>query len=92
MDWSLVFGMLSILFALLNVVFTFIRKDCKAFMFASLSFTILTVYAAHANDLRIINSLGFDRDLMSTHIFLDAALASIAINAVGLFGKRRKKQ
>jgi len=91
MDWTMAFGMLSILFALLNAAFTFMRKDSRVFMFASLSLTILTLYAACMNDKRIIDSMGFDRDILSAHIFLDLGLISIAVNSIGLFGMRKRK-
>ena len=92
MDWSMVFAVFSIVFAALNLLFAFMGKDSKVFMFASLSLTILAVYAAYANDLRIIKSMGFDRDIMSSYIFVDASLVSIAVNGLGLFFGRRKRK
>ena len=88
-DPTLVFGILAIICALLNVVFTLTGRDSRFFMFASLSFTALTLYVSRGNDLRIVENIGMDEDLMFTPLLLVPTLASILINSIGLFGKKK---
>lgn len=87
----LIFGMAAIFFAVLNVIFTFKKKEAKWFRFLSLSFTILTLCTQY-NDVCqwVINN--------HTSALLDVvpympkplwalSILSILINSVSLFSK-----
>lgn len=87
-EWAL-FGGLAILAAIMNIVFTIKGRDSRVFMFASLSFTALALYALRICDLEIVKRWGKDEDLMFTPILFLPMLASILINSIGLFGKRK---
>ena len=87
-EWA-IFGALAVATAIMNVVFTIKGQDSRVFMFASLSFTALTLYASRIGDLQIVASMGADEDLMFTPILLLPTLVSILINSIGLFGKRK---
>lgn len=87
-EWA-IFGALAVAAAIMNVVFTIKGRDSRVFMFASLSFTALTLYASRIGDLQIVASMGADEDLMFTPILLLPTLVSILINSIGLFGKRK---
>lgn len=87
-EWAM-FGALAVAAAIMNVVFTIKGRDSRVFMFVSLSFTALALYASRVGDLRIVASMGADEDLMFTPILLLPTLASILINSIGLFGKRK---
>ena len=88
-NWVFLFGIFSIVATILNVVFVLAGKDSRIFMFAGLSFTALTICAAYAGDLRIVEGMGADRDLMFTPILFGPVVISILINSIGLFGKRK---
>ena len=90
MDWSLMLGLLAIIAAVLNVVFTLTGRDSKGFMYDSLSFTLLTLCFSYENDLKFVAQHGLDRDVIATPILFGPVLASIAVNSIGLFGKRKK--
>lgn len=88
-EWA-IFCALAFATAIMNVVFTIKGRDSRVFMFASLSFTALTLYASRIGDLQIVASMGADEDLMFTPILLLPTLASILLNSIGLFGRRKK--
>ena len=81
---------LAIITALLNVVFTLLRRDSRIFMFASLSLTLLTVCEAYCSDISIIQTHGYDADLLAIELYRLPVIASILINSVGLIGIFRK--
>lgn len=89
----LLFGVLAIGCAIMNVVFTLSNKDAQWFRFLSLSFTALTVTAFYgAEATRVINEdwIGL-MDVMptvSTMLWVCVA-ASIAINSISLFKKTK---
>ena len=88
-NWFLVFGLISIIATILNVVFTLAGRDSRIFMFAGLSFTALTLCASYVGDLQIVASMGMDRDLMFTPLLFGPTILSILMNGIGLFGKRK---
>lgn len=49
-EWAM-FGALAVATAIMNAVFTIKGRDSRVFMFASLSFTALTLYASRIGDL-----------------------------------------
>jgi len=88
-NWVLVFGLFSIIAAILNVAFTLAGRDSRIFMFAGLSFTALALCASYVGDLRIVAGMGPDRDLMFTPLLFGPTILSILVNSIGLFGKRK---
>ena len=87
--WWLIFGVLAIIAAIFNVVFTLRGKDSRLFMFLSLSLTILTLCTSFMEDQRIAEHIGFVHDVMFSPLLFSPAIASIVINSVGLL-KRKK--
>ena len=90
----LLFGIIAIITAILNVIWTIRHRETKFFRFISLSFTALTLCAFYsmANHWSIIGDESALLDVMPT---LSKALwfltiASIIINGISLIPKREK--
>jgi hypothetical protein len=87
----LVFGLLAIIFAILNVIWTLKRKDAKWFRYFSLSFTILTLCAEYSQVNQWVVKEDWDALLdvipYTADGICDLAIASILINSVSLFHK-----
>lgn len=85
----LILGIVSIIFALLNVIFAIKNKSSKWYRFCSLSLTALTVCAFYSDAaLRVVKEDW--AGLMDTMPTMNKALwilviLSIAINSVSLF-------
>lgn len=89
----LLFGVLAIGCAIMNVVFTLSNKDAQWFRFLSLSFTALTVTAFYGEEAtRVINEdwIGL-MDVMPTvsNMLWVCVAASIAINSISLIKKMK---
>jgi formate hydrogenlyase subunit 3/multisubunit Na+/H+ antiporter MnhD subunit len=89
----LALGIVSIVFAILNVVYTSQNKNTKWFRFLSLSFTALTVCSFYADGAARVANEDWG-GLMDTMPTMSKALwicviLSIAINSISLFkGKK----
>ena len=87
----LLFGIVAIIMAILNVVWTVLHRDAKWFRFISLSFTAFTLCAF----LKLTNGWVAGEDwsaLMDVMPTLSRAVwilagASVAINSISLFKK-----
>ena len=90
----LFFGIIAMIMAVLNVVWTIRHREAKCFRFISLSFTALTLCAfySQANHWATIGDSSALLDVMPT---LSKALwfltiASIIVNGISLFAKNDK--
>lgn len=89
--WIL-FSIIAIVTALLNVIWTLKGKETKWFMFISLSFTALTLCAFYSANAQWVNhedwsALADVVPTMSKSLWT-CTIASIVINSVSLFKKR----
>jgi len=88
----LIWGLIAILFAILNVYRTMKNKEAKWFRYLSLSATILTLCAEYS----VLNQWVIDKDWSAlldvapymTDILWFLSITSIVINSVSLFYKR----
>ena len=85
----LILGIVSIIFALLNVIFAIKNKSSKWYRFCSLSLTALTVCAFYSEAASLVVKEDW-AGLMDTMPTMNKALwilviLSIAINSVSLF-------
>lgn len=85
MDMAILFGLLAISGAIVNVILSLMGKDARDFMFLSLSFTAITVCFAYDS------IVGLERDLvLRSDNWFALTIASILINSVALI--RRPKR
>lgn len=88
--WVLL-GLLTFIFAILNVVWTWKHKDAKWFRYFSLSFTILTLCAEYNQVSQWVVNEDWSALLDVVPYMPDSlwalAIASILINGVSLFHK-----
>ena len=93
MDKCLLLGIVAIIAAILNVIWTVRRREAKWFRFISLSFTAITVcaYYSLANHWVLTGAADQLLDVMPTlsEILWFLTAASILINSVSLFKKNR---
>ena len=91
--WFL-FGIIAIIFAILNVVWTMKHKEAKWFRYFSLSFTIFTLCAEYGQMSQwVVNedwSALLDVVPYTPGILWALAIASVLINGVSLFPKPDK--
>lgn len=85
----LILGVVSIIFALLNIIFSFKNKSLKWYRFCSLSLTALTVCAFYSEAATRVVKEDW-AGLMDTMPTMNKALwvlviLSIAINSISLF-------
>ena len=81
MDYSILFGLLAMIAAAVNVVLTLMGRDAKV-LFLSLSLTALAVCFAYDS------IIGQERDLvLGSGNWFAAVGASILINSIALFRK-----
>lgn len=89
----LILGIGAIVFAALNIIWSFQGKDPRWFRFASLSFTALTVCASYADEAkRVINEdWSGVIDVMPTmsKALWVCVILSILINSVSLFREKK---
>ena len=88
----LIFGIIAILAAIMNVVWTIRHRDAKWFRFVSLSSTALTLCAFYSQANRWVIA-GDDSALLDVMPTLSLVLwvltvASIVINGISLFVKK----
>ncbi len=90
----LLFGIISIIAAIFNVIWTIRHREAKWFRFISLSFTALTLcaYYSLANQWVLTNAADQLLDVMPTlsSILWFLTIVSIAINSISLFKKNNK--
>ena len=84
-----VLGIVAIIFAVLNIVFTLKKKSAELYRFLSLSFTALTVCAFYSSAARDVAEKDWSA-LMDTVPTISTALwvlvlISILINSISLF-------
>lgn len=87
------FGILAVIFAILNLVFAFKGKEAKYFRFMSMALTILTVWKVYDDDITrfFMKDFATIEDIsgtMTKALFVCSA-ASIAINGITLFKEKR---
>ena len=91
--WML-FGIIAIITAILNVIWTIRHREAKWFRYISLSFTALTVCAFYsmANHWAIIGDDSALLDVMPTLSMLlwFLTIFSIIINGISLLAKKHK--
>ena len=87
----LLFGLIAIIFAILNVIWTSKHKDAKWFRYFSLSFTILTLCVEYNQVSQWVVNEDWSALLDVVPYMPDSlwalAIASILINGVSLFHK-----
>jgi len=85
----LLFGLIAIIFAILNVIWTSKHKEAKWFRYFSLSFTILTLCAEYNQVSQWVVNEDWSALLDVVPYMPDSlwalAIASILINGVSLF-------
>lgn len=90
----LLFGVIAIFTAILNVIWTIKHRDAKWFRYSSLSFTALTLCAYYtlAKQWVLTNAADQLLDVMPTlsNVLWFLTIASIIINGVSLFLKSNK--
>ncbi len=88
----LLFGIIAIIAAIFNVIWTLRHREAKWFCFISLSFTALTLcaYYSLANQWVLTNAADQLLDVMPTlsKVLWFLTVASIVINSVSLFKKK----
>lgn len=91
----LLFGLLAIIFAVLNVIGTWKHKEAKWFRYLSLSFTILTLCSEYNQVSQWVVKEDWSALLDVIPYTSDGicgfAIASILINSVSLFQKNNTK-
>lgn len=90
----LLFGIIAISTAILNVIWTVRNREAKWFRFLSLSFTALTLCAFYsmAKHWAILGDSSALLDVMPTlsKVLWFLTIASVIINSISLFKKRDK--
>ena len=90
----LLFGIVAIITAILNVVWTILHREAKWFRFVSLSFTAFTLCAflSQVNEWVIIEDWSALMDVLpsTSKIMWFLTIASVVINSISLFKKRDK--
>lgn len=90
----LLFGIIAIITAILNVIWTIRHRDAKWFRFISLSFTSLTLcaYYSLAKQWVLTNASDQLLDVMPTlsMVLWFLTIASVMINSISLFKKSDK--
>ena len=88
----LLFGIIAIITAILNIVWTMRHREAKWFRFISLSFTAITLcaYYSLANQWVLTGAADQLLDVMPTlsKVLWFLTIASIMINSVSLFKKK----
>ena len=89
----LAFGILAVIFAILNLVFAFRGKEAKYFRFMSMALTILTLWVALKEELNLFfikdfTALEDTAPTLINGLFVCAA-GSIIINSVSLFKEKK---
>ncbi|MDO5755090.1 MAG: hypothetical protein Q4P28_02530 [Tissierellia bacterium] len=87
----IIFGICAIIFAILNLLWSFQKKDAKWFRFLSISFTALTVCATYSDEASRVVAGNFSglMDIMPTmsKILWICVILSILLNSLSLFRK-----
>lgn len=90
----LLFGMIAMITAILNVIWTIRNREAKWFRFLSLSFTALTLcsFYSMANHWAILGDDSALLDVMPTlsKVLWFLTIVSVIINSISLFRKRDK--
>lgn len=90
----LLFGLVAIITAILNVIWTIRHRDAKWFRFISLSFTALTLCAfySQANHWAILGDSSALLDVMPTlsKVLWFLTVMSVIINSISLLKKSDK--
>ncbi len=86
-------GIIAIITAISNLVFTFLNKDAKWFRFISMSFTALTICSFYSANIEFVlkgdlNALMDIVPSLSKTLFI-LTIISILINSVSLFKKNK---
>lgn len=88
------FGIISIIFAILNVFYTLQNKEAEWFRFLSISFTSLTVcsfYAVSAEFVEKENWVGLMDTMPTISIALwICVILSIVINSISIINKKNR--
>lgn len=89
----MVFGILAVIFAILNLVFSFKGKDARYFRFISMALTIITVWKVHDDDItrffmKDFAALEDVAGTMTKALFV-CSVGSIVINSISLFREKR---
>lgn len=88
-----VFGVLAVIFAILNLVFAFKGKEAKYFRFMSMALTIITVWVAFKYELNLffIKDFAALEDTAPTLIngLFVCSAGSIVINSITLFKEKK---
>lgn len=89
----MVFGILAVIFAILNLVFSFKGKDARYFRFISMALTIITVWKVHDDDITRFFMKDFatleDVAGTMTKALFACSVGSIVINSISLFREKR---
>lgn len=89
----MVFGILAVIFAILNLVFSFKGKDARYFRFISMALTILTLWIAFNDELNLFFIKDFaaleDTAPTLTKGLFVCSVGSIVINSISLFREKR---
>lgn len=90
----LLFGLIAVISAILNVIWTMKRWDARWFRYISLSFTILTLCAEYSQLSQwVVNedwSALLDVAPFMSDILWVLSIASILINSISLFPRKGK--
>lgn len=88
-----VFGILAVIFAILNLVFAFKGKEAKYFRFMSMALSIITLWVALKEELNLffIKDFSAIEDTAPTLIngLFVCAAGSILINGITLFKEKK---
>ncbi|EHR34506.1 hypothetical protein HIF96_03835 [Helcococcus kunzii] len=85
------FGIISVIFAILNIAYAFQNKEAEWFRFLSISFTALTVCSFYAESSKFVTKKDWS-GLMDTMPIINVVLwiciiLSIAINSISIVKK-----
>ena len=88
-----VFGILAVIFAILNLVFAFKGKEVKYFRFMSMALSIITLWVALKEELNLFfikdfSALEDTAPTLINGLFVCSA-GSILINGITLFKEKR---
>lgn len=88
------FGIISIIFAILNIAYSFQNKETEWFRFLSISFTALTVCSFYADSANFVSKRDWAglMDTMPTMSILlwVCVVLSIVINSISIIKKRNR--
>lgn len=89
----LVFGIMAVIFAILNLVFAFKGKEAKYFRFMSMALSIITLWVALKEELNLFfikdfSALEDTAPTLINGLFVCSA-GSIIINSVSLFKEKK---